>query len=232
MKNHIEILAGVLVVGLFAANHASAQNLPPPVSGLEILNLAGSPISGGPVTYGGDFVATSANSTVTFVFRHDPGFFYMDNASVVDSTTPAGNLLVNGDFSAPAPAVPGGGAPGWTYFIQAGNLFPGYLGYENGGVWYDGATQAYDGIDQTFATTSGDTYHVSFDLSETGANVTTYREISNNGNTTTIGGNGIDVVLYAGNGLPPTTVPDAGSALALMATALAGLCGFARRFRK
>jgi hypothetical protein len=218
-------------LSLIVANQALAQNLPPPVSGLQILNLAGTPI--GPdsyaafTTYTADFVASTTASTITFVFRHDPGFFEMTDVSV--STGGGPNLIVNGDFSVGAPTTAGAGVPDWTYFIQAGNLFPQYLGYENGSGLFDGSTQAYDGVDQTFATVPGDLYNVSFELSQEGNNVADYQPISDNGNTVNTGGNGIDVVVYAGNGLPPTTTPDAASTMGLLGAAVAGLAGLRRK---
>lgn len=206
---------------LIVANHAVAQNLPPPASGLEILDLAGTPIPANNVveSYSASFVASSADSTITMVVRHDPGFFTLNNVVVQDVTTPGPDLIVNGNFLTGAPTAPGAGVPDWTYFIQVGNVYPQFLGYENGSGFYDGSTQGYDGIDQAFATIIGDTYHLTFDLSQTGANVvgaTIYQPISSNGNTTDTGGNGIDMLVYAGNGLPPTTVPEASSTVVLL----------------
>jgi hypothetical protein len=211
---------------LLTANQASAQNLAAPVSGLQILDLANptSPIlEDTTIDYSASFVASTDLSTITFVFRQDPGFFLLTNTSVVDTTNPSPNLLVNPDFTVDAPTSPGAGVPDWTYFIQTGNTFPQFLGFEtNGGGFVDGSTQAYDGIDQAFATTVGDTYQVSFDLSSTtGGGV--YQQTSTNGDVSDTAGNGIDAVVYAGNGLPPTSVPDesltclllAGGALAL-----------------
>ena len=79
--------AGLLTaLTLAAVNQAGAQNFGPPASGLEIQNLNGSPILGGTQVYTSAFVATSPVSTVTFAFRHDPGFFTFDDASVMDVT--------------------------------------------------------------------------------------------------------------------------------------------------
>jgi hypothetical protein len=210
--NMINTVSKFCCVGIFAAlpliipNRVAAQNLPPPASGLVILDLAGSSIPANNVVthYSASFVASTNMSTVTFVFRHDPSYFTFDNASVADATTPTTNLLLNGTFLVGAPTVSGGGAPDWTYFVQAGVTIA--LGHELNpppGGWYDGSVQGYDGIDQTFATTIGDTYNVTFDLSQTGANTSVYQQTSTNGQPGT-SGNGIDMLVYAGNGVPPT----------------------------
>jgi hypothetical protein len=220
------------LVGLFAAlalvtaNNATAQNLAAPVSGLQILDLAGNPITETDTPWSAQFVATSSFSTVTFVLRQDPGFFFLSDTSVTDNAGPSTNLLLNPNFLIGSPTSNGAPVPDWSYFIQNGNLFPQFLGLEDGaGDFVDGSTQAYDGIDQTFATTIGDTYTVSFDLrSDTQGG--DYQQTSTNGDVTDVGGNGIDMVVYAGNGLPPGHgIPDtsttcllvAGGALALFA---------------
>jgi hypothetical protein len=218
-----------VAVALGVAGEAGAQNLSPPPSGLLILDLAGKPIIPAYTQYSAPFIATTSESTVTFVFRHDPGFFAFDDASVVDTTTPGANLLLNPGFEIGAPTAPGGGAPDWTYFEQAGLVDVGVpvLGFEapsptdgltahsGSFFWDDGATGGYDGIDQSFATTVGDLYDVSFYLAEVNSNGFTtpgndYQQTCTNGLSGT-DCNGIDVLVYAGNGVPPNSSSTDGS---------------------
>jgi hypothetical protein len=207
---------------MLAAMPTYAQmNEPPPVG--SILDLAGTTINHGtPVLETVTFVASYANTDITFAFRDDPAYIEFGNVSLIDTTSSSGNLLVNGNFST-------GDSTGWTYdnvygasaggIVQICSAFAGFC-------WYDGAVEAYDAIDQTVATTIGDTYSLSFDHSETGGQ-STFSQLANGA-----GLYGIDILAYAGDGLPAagTTSTPEPATLSLIAVGLAGL-RFAKRRR-
>ena len=115
------------------------------------------------------------------------------------------NLIVNGGFkSGPL----GQNAPAnWTYLNQFGAFAAGVVsnnprpGPHSGTNYYrDGAVQAYDAITQQIPTTIGNTYNVSFWLSDN-SGLTTFSNVATNGGTST-DGNGINVVVYAGDSVP------------------------------
>ena len=150
-------------------------NNPPPAG--AILDLSGTPIPGGgnPTYqhYAVDFNATLTSTAITLAFRDDPAQVSVANVSVVDLTSPNGNLLVNGDFSQ---GPVGSNTPtGWTY----ANIFGVFAGggvasgsrfcYTSAFCWFDGAVLGYDAISQTIATAIGDTYQISFDVAEDSA---------------------------------------------------------------
>jgi protein with PEP-CTERM/exosortase system signal len=227
MKNAYRLLPLCALVSgaLLLANRATAQNLPPPPSsGLLVFSLTGDPVDTSVDAYAANFIASSVGSDITFVFRHDPGFFFLSNVTVTDLTNPSGNIIGNGDFLADGHTNPGDTVTDWSYFFQTGNDFPQYFGFEDGsGNFVDGSTQAYDGISQAFATTMGDTYQISFDLRQDESGVADYQPTSTNGDTSNTGGNGIDMFVYAGNGIPSQNVPDSGSTLALLAGGIVAL---------
>jgi len=233
------LLAAVAASALLATEAlASPVNEPPPAGAFLNLAVPNSDGSGNTITvphsyyqsYTADFTANVPNTNLTFAFREDPAFLSLSNVSLINLTTSSGNLLLNGNF---ALGTIGASAPtDWTYLNQYGAAAGGRLqagcGHGGGNCYYDGAVQAYDAITQVVATTSGDTYQVSFWLTDN-SSLTNFSALSTNGNTTGTGGNGIDLLAYAGVGAPPPgNIPEPAS-LTLLAAALAGFGAVRRR---
>ena len=202
---------------------AAAGNNNAPPSG-AILDLAGQAIPHNtPVTYTVDFTASLADTSVSLAFREDPAFFAVTNVMVTDVTNPSGNLLLNGDFSL---GTNGGTPVDWTFQNTFGAAFEGEVqipcSFGGGGsCWYDGSVQAYDEISQTIATNVGNVYQISFSNIDNGP-LTTYQQLSTNGDTTDIGGNGADILVYAQAAPPPLNTPEP-STWAMMILGFAGM---------
>jgi hypothetical protein len=210
--------------------YAAGTNNPPP-AGPVVLDLAGQPVPHTYTAYSTGFTATTATSDISFAFREDPNFLHLDNV-VLQLNGIGPNLLTNGDFES---GVVGNNAPvGWTYLNIFGAAAAGVVssgcGVAGSNCYNDGAVQAYDSITQNIATTIGQHYTINFQLNDSGA-LTTFLALSTNGDTTDTGGNGIDLLVYAGNGQPvPSTVP-LPAALPLFASGLGalGLLGWRRK---
>jgi hypothetical protein len=223
------------------------HNVPPP-SG-AILDLAGTPILSGYNLYSVSFTAAASTTStdVTFLFRNDPGYTAFDDASIVDVTNPSGNLFMNPGFES------GSLTPGWTYDNVYGAPFGGVVAgganpssptcmnnfAPNAGryFWCDGATQAYDAIDQIVATTAGDSYTISFYQSQFDTNdvaESMYQQLSNNGCVDTSSclggtdGNGIDTLVYVGQTIPGPVPEPATISLFITGLIGVGVKGFKR----
>jgi hypothetical protein len=91
-----------------------------------------------------------------------------------------------------------------TFGATFGGVVTAGCGPTSGNCYFDGAVQAYDGITQGINTMVGQTYTVSFQLNDNGG-LTTFQQLSTNGDTTDTGGNGVDLLVYGG--AIPSAVP-------------------------
>jgi hypothetical protein len=226
----------LVVLGLFGSISTVAVALPvnqPPPAGPVVLDLNGTTIPHGYQFYSVNFLANSALTNISFAFREDPAFLHLDSVSVVPFFG-GSNLIVNGDFEL---GVVGSPAPvGWTYLNNFGATFGGQVqaGCGNPGNCYrDGSDQAYDAITQAIATTIAAQYTITFQLWDDGP-LTTFSRLSTNGNTTDTGGNGANLLVYAGDSIPrpsngETPLP---GALPLLGSVLAGAAFLARRRKR
>jgi hypothetical protein len=216
--------AAAIIASVNVAAAAGMNNGPPPGA---ILDLNGNPIPhGSPTEYTVDFTASLASTAISMAFREDPAFFAVTDVSVVDLTTSSSNLLLNGDFSL---GTNGGTPVDWSFQNVHGATFQGFVSIPcvfggSSSCWYDGSVQAYDEISQTIATTVGNTYEISFWNQDNGP-LTTYSQLSTNGDTTDTGGNGADILVYATATAPPLNTPEP-TTWAMMLIGFAGL-GFA-----
>ncbi|WP_372782829.1 hypothetical protein [Phenylobacterium sp.] len=202
MRTRILLGGSALALALVLSGQAfaSGNNNSAP-DGPVILDLVGQPVPHTYTQYTASFIAGTTSTDLSFAFREDPAFISLDD--IVLTTGGGANLVVNGGFEA---GLVNDNAPvGWTYLnvfgasaagtVQANNPHSGLNNY------YDGAVQAYDAITQNITTVVGQTYNLSFWLDDN-SQLTTFQHLSTNGNITGSGGNGIDLIVYAGDGVP------------------------------
>jgi hypothetical protein len=218
------LLGSVAVISLGTTGAALAQpfNEGPPSGALY--DLAGQTIDhGAAVEYSTSFVASSTSTEITFAFRDDPAFLFFSNSSV--STGGGPNLLLNGNFMGGTYSMGANGAipDDWTFQNQYNATF---FGMVESGEWVDGSVQAYDSLSQYITTVIGQTYTISFFLTEDSGD-TTYQDLSTNGDITDTGGNGIDVLTYTTANFNINQVPEPAS-FVVLAAGLLGLAAMRR----
>lgn len=118
------------------------------------------------------WIATRSSATLSFFFRHDPDGWMLDDIEVYHGMT---QLIINGGFES-------GNLTGWirtgTCNVYIGMAYPGSSWAKSGNYYYyDRCANHGDEISQTFATIPGDTYVISFWLTNSGCCGTT--EIAN-----------------------------------------------------
>ncbi|MGH8232365.1 MAG: hypothetical protein ACRESY_11130, partial [Steroidobacteraceae bacterium] len=128
-----------------------------------LLDLENSPYQ--PYTfYSYTFQAQLSQTFLTFEFRQDPAYWSLDDVSVTNGST---QLLSNGGFEGGGYFAGGQEVPNsWTLIGQPG-LYAGgtlYSGCAHSGnyCYFDGAVGGVDGLYQSFATTIGQSYTISF----------------------------------------------------------------------
>jgi hypothetical protein len=221
------ILAGVALAAMAAGAAVAGPINQDEPSGNVILDLNGTVDHHAYTQYFASFTATDASTNLTFAFREDPAFLFLDDVVLTHGGGP--NLVTNGGFE---DGPNGASAPNsWTYLNAFGASFGGVVSGNNphsGSLnYYDGAVQAYDAITQNIATVSGEQYDLSFWLADN-SDTDIYRRVSTNGDVTDTGGNGINLVVYAG-GIPVRSGTPEPATWGLMLVGFGGLGAMLRR---
>lgn len=239
MKLNIAIGGALLVAATMLPTPALAQ-LPPAGAIFDLL-----PVHPGVLStytlFSTSFVADNTSEFVSFAFRETPAFFAFDDASVVvmggstnlladpgfESASFGQNCNHNNNLGCPA---------GWGAWIQPvdvsaigqvatnANVYGCSPNSAHSGTnfWCDGSVEGYDAVYQQLTTlTPGLTYNISWWLGDN----------SGSPPINTVG-NGIDMLVYAGDQLPVGTVPLNGPEPASLGLVGLGLAAAAIRLVK
>lgn len=231
MKHRIFASLLLCSVVLMCPSMVLAQ-LPPPGSIYDLAVSHPGAVSTTETLFTTSFVATVSSTSISFAFREIPAYWGLDDTSVVLHLSST-NLLADPGFES---ATVGQNIPtGWSRWIQpidvsaigvvVSNASPGGCGTDtptHGGTqfWCDGSVEGYDAVYQVIPTTVGSTYDISWYLGhDTGAAPSAP---------------GIDMLVYATDGLPGGTVPvgtPEPASLSLMGAGIV-VIGFALRRRR
>lgn len=202
-------LLGVFAIALFVvAQPAMAQN--PPAGAIFDLSTV-HPSAFSPDTVYTEFTTSfvadlTGTEYVSFAFREVPAYFSFDDACVTATTCSSSNLLSDPGLESDTSANVGTNFPvGWDRWIQpvdvsaigvvASSTNPescGNSGPNSGSYfWCDGSVQGYDALYQPVTVTSGQTYNISWWLTDNSGQAIT--------NPT------IDMLVYAGDQIPVGT---------------------------
>jgi hypothetical protein len=231
VKHYLLKTALLPVFAMLLANQTlAAGNNDPPPAGPVIDDLNGTLVPHAQTLYTTQFTASSTTTNFSFAFREDPAFLELSDVTVTTGGGP--NILLNGDFALGPIGV--NQPTDWTYLnvynSEASGVTYTGCGFGGSNCYFDGSVQAYDAITQSLTTIANDVYTVSFYLDDNGS-LTTFSGLSTNGNTTSTGGNGIDLLVYAGNGVPIAATP-LPAAFPLFAAGLGVMGWFGRRRKR
>jgi fibronectin-binding autotransporter adhesin len=159
--NKLRVTVSAVVAVCALTSRASAQVA-------TLLDLENSPAQDYTL-YTYSFQAQLAQTFLTFEFRQDPAFWSLDDVSITNSAST--QLIVNGGFE--GGSYGGQATPNsWTLIgqagLDAGGEVSGGCAHSGSFCYSDGAVGGVDGLYQSFTTTIGATYSLSFWLANDG----------------------------------------------------------------